>query len=51
MQFLTNAQKVLSTAQQVGPMVQQYGPIVKNLPMMWKLYCGLKDAPEFNKER
>ncbi len=46
--FLTNTQKVLSTANQVGPLVQQYGPIVKNLPMMWKLYRGLKDAPEFN---
>ncbi len=49
-QFLTNTQKVLSTANQVGPLVQQYGPVVKNLPMMWKLYRGLKDAPEFNKE-
>ncbi|WP_428909151.1 VrrA/YqfQ family protein [Niallia sp. Krafla_26] len=49
--FLTNTQKVLSTAQQVGPMVQQYGPIVKNIPMMWKLYRGLKDAPEFSKNQ
>lgn len=48
--FLTNTQKVLNTAQQVGPLVQQYGPIVKNLPSMWKLYRGLKDAPEFKKE-
>lgn len=46
--ILTNTQKVLNTAGQVGPLVQQYGPIVKNLPMMWKLYRGLKDAPEFN---
>jgi hypothetical protein len=49
--FLTNTQKVLSTAQQVGPLVNQYGPIVKNLPMMWKLYRGLKDAPEFNENQ
>jgi hypothetical protein len=49
--FLTNTQKVLSTAQQVGPLVNQYGPIVKNLPMMWKLYRGLKDAPEFSKNK
>jgi len=49
--FLTNTQKVLNTAQQVGPLVNQYGPIVKNLPMMWKLYRGLKDAPEFNKNK
>jgi hypothetical protein len=44
--FLTNTQKVLNTAQQIGPMVQQYGPLVRNLPAMWKLYRGLKDAPE-----
>ena len=49
--FLTNTQKVLNTAQQVGPLVNQYGPIVKNLPMMWKLYRGLKDAPEFNENK
>ncbi|WP_071395792.1 VrrA/YqfQ family protein [Bacillus tuaregi] len=46
--MLSNTQKVLSTAQQVGPIVQQYGPIVKNLPTLWKLYRGFKDAPEFN---
>lgn len=45
---LSNTQKVLNTASQVGPMVQQYGPIVKNLPSLWKLYRGLKDAPETN---
>lgn len=44
--FLTNTQKVLNTAQQIGPMVQQYGPLVRNLPAMWKLYRGIKDAPE-----
>ena len=49
--FLTNTQKVLTTAQQVGPLVNQYGPIVKNLPMMWKLYRGLKGAPEFNENQ
>ncbi|MFE8695410.1 VrrA/YqfQ family protein [Cytobacillus sp. FJAT-53684] len=42
--FLANTQKVLNTAQQVGPMVQQYGPLVKNIPSMWKLYKGLKNA-------
>ena len=49
--FLTNTQKVLTTAQQVGPLVNQYGPIVKNLPMMWKLYRGLKDAPELKENQ
>ncbi|GLB58226.1 YqfQ family protein [Cytobacillus sp. NCCP-133] len=44
--FLNNTQKVLNTAQQIGPLVQQYGPLVRNLPAMWKLYRGLKDAPE-----
>jgi|tagenome__1003787_1003787.scaffolds.fasta_scaffold20286766_1 hypothetical protein len=44
--FLTTTQKVLNTAQQVGPLVQQYGPIVKNLPVMWKLYRGFKNAPD-----
>ena len=48
--FLTNTQKVLSTAQQVGPLVQQYGPIVKNLPVMWKLYRGFKNAPNLTPE-
>ena len=44
--FLANTQKVLSTAQQVGPMIQQYGPMVKNIPVMWKLYRGFKNAPD-----
>ncbi len=44
--FLTNTQKVLNTAQQVGPMINQYGPLVKNIPVMWKLYRGLKNAPD-----
>ncbi|NCG67254.1 hypothetical protein GWJ21_04645 [Bacillus coagulans] len=47
--FLNNTQNVLKTAQQVGPMIQQIqqvGPLVKNLPAMWKLYRGLKNAPE-----
>ena len=44
--FLTNTQKVLNTAQQVGPMINQYGPLVKNIPAMWKLYRGLKNAPD-----
>nr|WP_263325702.1 YqfQ family protein [Neobacillus sp. Marseille-Q6967] len=43
--FLNNTQQVLKTAQSIGPMIQQYGPIVKNLPAMWRLYKGLKDAP------
>ncbi|MDF2859395.1 MAG: hypothetical protein K0Q87_5246 [Neobacillus sp.] len=43
--FLNNTQQVLQTAQSLGPMIQQYGPIVKNLPAMWRLYKGLKDAP------
>jgi YqfQ-like protein len=47
--FLANTQKVLNTAQQVGPMVQQYGPMIKNIPVMWKLYRGFKDAPDFKK--
>lgn len=44
--FLSNTQQVLKTAQSIGPMVQQYGPIVRNLPAMWKLYRGLKDADD-----
>lgn len=42
--FLSNTQKVLNTASQVGPMIQQYGPLVRNLPAMWKIYKGFKDA-------
>ncbi|XJZ26253.1 VrrA/YqfQ family protein [Bacillota bacterium Lsc_1132] len=42
--FLNNTQQVLKTAQTFGPMIQQYGPIVKNLPAMWKLYRGFKNA-------
>src|SRR3954447_4916940 len=48
--FLTNTQKVLSTAQQVGPMINQYGPLVKNIPVMWKLYRGLKNAPDLTSD-
>lgn len=47
--FLTNTQKVLNTAQQIGPLVQQvqqYGPLVKNLPAMWRIYKGMKNATE-----
>jgi hypothetical protein len=42
--ILNNTQQVLRTAQTIGPMIQQYGPLVKNLPAMWKLFRGLKDA-------
>jgi hypothetical protein len=42
--FLNNTQAVLKTAQQLGPMIEQYGPLVRNLPSLWKLYRGLKDA-------
>lgn len=42
--FLTNTQQMIKTAQSIGPIVQQYGPIIKNLPVMWKLYKGLKDT-------
>ncbi|MED3624797.1 YqfQ family protein [Neobacillus thermocopriae] len=42
--FLNNTQQVLKTAQTLGPMIQQYGPLVKNLPALWKLYRGLKNA-------
>lgn len=48
--FLTNTQKVLNTAQQVGPMIQQYGPLVRNIPSLWKLYRGLKNAPDGSEE-
>lgn len=44
--FLNNTQQVLKTAQTIGPMIQQYGPIVKNLPALWKLYRGLKNASD-----
>lgn len=46
--LLNNTQNVLKTAQQLGPVIQQfqqYAPLVKNLPSLWKLYRGLKDAP------
>ncbi len=49
--FLNNTQQVLRTAQQIGPMVQQYGPLVRNLPAMWKLYKGFKNAPEEMNEK
>ncbi|MBA4535851.1 hypothetical protein H1Z61_01535 [Bacillus aquiflavi] len=48
--FLNNTQQVLKTAQSLGPMIQQYGPLVKNLPAMWKLFRGLKDAPDASEE-
>ncbi|MFD2446087.1 VrrA/YqfQ family protein [Bacillus sp. CGMCC 1.16607] len=45
--LLNNTQSVLKTAQQFGPVIQQfqqYVPLVKNLPSLWKLYRGFKDA-------
>jgi hypothetical protein len=56
MNFLNNTQQFLRTAQSIGPMVQQvqqFAPLVKNLPAMWKLYRGLKNAsddPESNEK-
>lgn len=42
--MLNNTQQVLKTAQSIGPMIQQYGPMIKNLPAMWKIYKGFKNA-------
>ena len=42
--ILNNTQQVLKTAQSIGPMVQQYGPMIKNLPAIWKIYKGFKNA-------
>lgn len=45
--FLNNTQQVLKTAQSIGPMVQQfqqYGNLIRNLPAMWRLVQGLKNA-------
>lgn len=44
--FLANTQKFLNTASQISAMVQQYGPLIKNLPAIWKIYQGLKNAGE-----
>jgi hypothetical protein len=46
--LLNNTQNVLKTAQQLGPVIQQYGPLIRNLPSLWKLYRGLKDAGSEN---
>ncbi len=48
--FLNNTQQVLKTAQSIGPMIQQYGPMVKNLPAMWRLYRGFKNASKSKDE-
>lgn len=48
--FLTNTQQFLKAAQSVGPMVQQYGPLVRNLPAMWKIYRGFKNADVSNED-
>lgn len=44
--ILNNTQQVIKTAQSLGPMIQQYGPMVRNLPAIWRLYRGLKNAPD-----
>jgi hypothetical protein len=44
--MLNNTQQVLKTAQSIGPMIQQYGPMIKNIPAMWKIYKGFKNAPK-----
>ena len=46
--LLSNTQQVLKAAQQISPIVQQYGPLVRNIPAMWKLYRGLKEATNEN---
>ena len=46
--LLSNTQQVLKAAQQISPIVQQYGPLVRNIPAMWKLYRGLKEASNEN---
>ncbi|WP_251555037.1 YqfQ family protein [Neobacillus muris] len=48
--ILNNTQQVLKTAQTLGPMIQQYGPLVRNLPALWKLYRGFKNAPADTEE-
>ncbi|MBV7507508.1 hypothetical protein KW850_19895 [Bacillus sp. sid0103] len=48
--MLNNTQQVLKTAQSVGPMIQQYGPMIKNLPAMWKIYKGFKNASKTTDE-
>ncbi|MGP7819066.1 VrrA/YqfQ family protein [Niallia sp. 01092] len=48
--FLANSQKFLNTASQIGPMINQYGPMVRNIPAMWKLYRGLKNADFSNED-
>ncbi|MDQ1145016.1 hypothetical protein QE429_001843 [Bacillus sp. SORGH_AS 510] len=48
--MLNNTQQVLRTAQSIGPMIQQYGPMVKNLPAMWRLYKGFKNASKSTDE-
>ena len=48
--ILNNTQQVLKTAQQIAPMIQQYGPMIKNLPAMWKIYKGFKNASKASDE-
>lgn len=48
--ILNNTQQVLKTAQSIGPMIQQYGPMIKNLPAMWKIYKGFKNASKASDE-
>jgi hypothetical protein len=48
--ILNNTQQVLKTAQSIGPMIQQYGPMIKNLPAMWKIYKGFKNASKATDE-
>jgi hypothetical protein len=48
--MLNNTQQMLKTAQSIGPMIQQYGPMVKNLPAMWKIYKGFKNASKTTDE-
>lgn len=48
--LLNNTQTLLKAAQQFGPVIEQYGPLVRNIPSLWKLYRGLKDATSENDE-
>lgn len=44
-QFIQATDKVLKTAQSYGPYLQQATPLFKNLPALYRLYKGFKQAP------
>lgn len=44
--FLAGANSLFENAQKFTPYIQQATPMFKNLPALWRMYRGFKNAPD-----